>query len=218
LQQNFRNLREVYFHFHVWVGKTPQAALPDSQILLATKSNGVVSGIALNLTCTPHNSAHDPIPNTSLSAGPLMSPLTKAELELFLPYLPHLLNIWIHTAEAVILDRGVKERPQDIKRTTNVLLGLIRDDGTDLGDDWENILINQTIDAPPSMDEWRSRERPTAKEPPPALEQSEDATTSESTPNVESTTSADSGPRAEDMKPEDPHIKRIHTIELERSM
>jgi hypothetical protein len=146
--------------------------------------------------CTPHNSVHDPIPNTSLSAGPPMSPLTKAELELFLPDLPHLSNIWIHTAEAVILDRGVKERPQDdIKRTTNVLLDLIRDDGTDLGDDWENILMDQTIEAPPSRDEWRSRERPTVEEPPSAPEQSGDAATSESTPNVESTTSADSEPR-----------------------
>jgi hypothetical protein len=168
--------------------------------------------------CTPHNSAHDPIPNTTLSAGPPMSPLTKTELELFLPDLPHLSNIWIHTAEAVILDRGIMEKPQYIKRNTQVLLDLIRDDGADLGDNWENILMDQTVDAPLSRDEWRSRERPTAEEPPSAQEQSGEAAISEFIPNVESTTSADSGLRPEDMKPEDPHIKCIHTIELGRSV
>jgi len=42
----------------------------------------------------------------------------------------------MHTAEALILERKIVERPQDIKRNTQVLLELIRDDGTDGLDDW----------------------------------------------------------------------------------
>ncbi len=53
-----------------------------------------------------------------------------------LPDLQHLSNIWMHTAEALILERKIVERPQDIKRNTQVLLELIRDDGTDGLDEW----------------------------------------------------------------------------------
>jgi hypothetical protein len=42
----------------------------------------------------------------------------------------------MHTAEALILERKIVERSQDIKRNTQVLLELIRDDGTDGLDDW----------------------------------------------------------------------------------
>lgn len=65
-----------------------------------------------------------------------MSPLSRDQLRLVLPDLQHLSNIWMHTAEALILERKIVERPQDIKRNTQVLLELIRDDGTDGLDDW----------------------------------------------------------------------------------
>ena len=65
-----------------------------------------------------------------------MSPLARDHLRLVLPDLQHLSNIWCHTAEALILERKIVERAQDIKRTTQVLLELIRDDGTDDLDDW----------------------------------------------------------------------------------
>ncbi|KAK2626973.1 hypothetical protein QTJ16_004148 [Diplocarpon rosae] len=68
----------------------------------------------------------------SLAAGPPMSPLPREHLRLLLPDLQHLSNIWMHTAEALILERQIVRRPQDIKRNTQVLLELIRDDG--LGD------------------------------------------------------------------------------------
>ncbi|KAE8443345.1 hypothetical protein EG329_001988 [Mollisiaceae sp. DMI_Dod_QoI] len=75
--------------------------------------------------------------HSSLAAGPPMSPLSRDQLRLVLPDLQHLSNIWMHTAEALILERKIVERPQDIKRNTQVLLELIRDDGTDgLDDDW----------------------------------------------------------------------------------
>jgi hypothetical protein len=74
--------------------------------------------------------------HSSLAAGPPMSPLSRDQLRLVLPDLQHLSNIWMHTAEALILERKIVERPQDIKRNTQVLLELIRDDGTDGMDDW----------------------------------------------------------------------------------
>jgi hypothetical protein len=40
------------------------------------------------------------------------------------------------TAEALIMERKIVERPQDIKRNTQVLLELIKDDGSDGVEDW----------------------------------------------------------------------------------
>lgn len=76
--------------------------------------------------------------HSSLSAGPPMSPLSREQLRSVLPDLQHLANIWCHTAEALILERKIVERAQDIKRTHQVLLELIRDDGTDGVDDWSS--------------------------------------------------------------------------------
>jgi hypothetical protein len=76
--------------------------------------------------------------HNSLSAGPPMSPLPRDQLRLVLPDLQHLSNIWCHTAEALILERKIVERAQDIKRTHQVLLELIRDDGTDGLDEWNS--------------------------------------------------------------------------------
>jgi hypothetical protein len=74
--------------------------------------------------------------HSSLAAGPPMSPLSRDKLRLVLPDLQHLSNIWMHTAEALILERQIVERAQDIKRNTQVLLELIREDGSDNLDDW----------------------------------------------------------------------------------
>jgi len=76
--------------------------------------------------------------HSSLSAGPPMSPLSRAQLQLVLPDLQHLSTIWIHTAEAMILERKIVERPQDIKKNTQVLLELIRDDGNNEIDEWSS--------------------------------------------------------------------------------
>lgn len=66
--------------------------------------------------------------HSSLSAGPPMSPLSRDQLRLVLPDLQHLSTIWAQTAEALILQRKIVERPQDIKRNTQVLLDLIKED------------------------------------------------------------------------------------------
>ncbi len=73
----------------------------------------------------------------SLAAGPPMLPLARDSLQRVLQDLTHLQNIWVLTAEALILERKIVERPQDIKRSTAVLLELVREDGTDGLDDWD---------------------------------------------------------------------------------
>lgn len=74
--------------------------------------------------------------NTSLAAGMPMGSLTREQLKLILPDMPTLQQIWLVTAEAMILDRKIVERSSDIKRNAQVMLELIRDDGIEEEDEW----------------------------------------------------------------------------------
>ncbi|WYZ34380.1 hypothetical protein EsH8_I_000656 [Colletotrichum jinshuiense] len=74
--------------------------------------------------------------NTSLSAGMPMGPMGREHLHHVLADLPSLQEIWLKTAEALILERNIVERTQDIKRNAQVMLELIRDDGMDEEDEW----------------------------------------------------------------------------------
>ncbi|KAK8113731.1 F-box domain-containing protein [Apiospora kogelbergensis] len=90
--------------------------------------------------------ATSPLPNatmleslvfdTSMSAGMPMGPLSREQLRLIIPDLPVLQQIWMQTAEALILDRKIVERPQDIKRNAAVMLDLIQEDGAAVQDEW----------------------------------------------------------------------------------
>ncbi|TFB05871.1 hypothetical protein CCMA1212_002320 [Trichoderma ghanense] len=74
--------------------------------------------------------------NTSLSADAPMAPLERDQAKDLLGDLPSLQSIWLTTAEALILDRKIVNRPQDIKRNQQVMLELIREDGLDEEDEW----------------------------------------------------------------------------------
>ena len=74
--------------------------------------------------------------NTSLSAGMPMDMLGCDNVRRLLPDLPALQSIWSTTAEALILDRNIVDRPQDIKRNAQVMLDLIKDDGLCEEDEW----------------------------------------------------------------------------------
>ncbi|UNI15229.1 hypothetical protein JDV02_001783 [Purpureocillium takamizusanense] len=74
--------------------------------------------------------------NTSLSADVPMAQLGKEKAQSLLNDLPVLQQIWLTTAEATILDRGIVPRTQDIKRNQQVMLDLIREDGIDEEDEW----------------------------------------------------------------------------------
>lgn len=74
--------------------------------------------------------------DTSMAAGIPMGPLSRDHLRMIVPDVPLLKEIWLPTAEAVILERKIVERPQDIKRNAQVLLDLIREDGAAEEDEW----------------------------------------------------------------------------------
>ncbi|KXX75434.1 hypothetical protein MMYC01_208859 [Madurella mycetomatis] len=73
---------------------------------------------------------------TSLAAGMPMGPLGKEEAKLLVPDLPVLQKIWMETAEAMILDRKIVERPSDIRRNAQIFTELIREDCLDDEDQW----------------------------------------------------------------------------------
>jgi hypothetical protein len=74
--------------------------------------------------------------NTSLAAGMPMGPLPKDQIKALLPDLPVLQKIWAETAETMILDRKIVERPSDIRRNAHLLTDLIREDGVEEEDQW----------------------------------------------------------------------------------
>ncbi|EHK50069.1 uncharacterized protein TrAtP1_007960 [Trichoderma atroviride] len=74
--------------------------------------------------------------NSSLSADAPMPPLDRDQARTLLGDLPQLQQIWLATAEAMIMDRKIVQRPQDIKRNQQVMLDLIGEDGLDESDEW----------------------------------------------------------------------------------
>ncbi|KAM0148107.1 hypothetical protein ACHAQE_009980 [Botrytis cinerea] len=74
---------------------------------------------------------------TSLSAGPPMRPLGREVLGLLVEGVPDLQELWAKTAEALILERGIVDRPERIKKNSMVLLDLIKEDGRDEMEGWE---------------------------------------------------------------------------------
>lgn len=74
--------------------------------------------------------------SSSMSAGMPMTPLSREQARLVLADLPVLQHIWSCTAEALILDRRIVGRPQDIKRNAQVMLDLIQEGEAALEDEW----------------------------------------------------------------------------------
>jgi hypothetical protein len=73
---------------------------------------------------------------TSLGAGMPMGPLTKEEARFLIPDLPQLRSIWTETAEAMILDRKIVERPTDIRRNAQIFTDLISENIAEDEDQW----------------------------------------------------------------------------------
>lgn len=76
--------------------------------------------------------------HSSLAAGPPMSPLSRQQLALLIPDLPHLTTIWVPTAEALLVEREIVDAPSKLKKITEVLLELIKEDGTDDEAEWSS--------------------------------------------------------------------------------
>ena len=73
---------------------------------------------------------------SSLTKGMPMGPLSREQLQTLVPDLPELKQIWLVTAEALIVEKNIVERPGDIRRNAQVMLELIREDGWDDEDEW----------------------------------------------------------------------------------
>lgn len=88
--------------------------------------------------------------HTSLSAGMPMGRLEADQYQLLLSDLPVLQKLWLSTAEALILDRKIVERPVDIKRNAQVMLDLIKEDGVVEEDIWwYGMATTKSIRPPP---------------------------------------------------------------------
>lgn len=74
--------------------------------------------------------------NTSLASGMPMGPMCREQLRLLLPDLPVLQQLWLVTAEALILERKIVEKAANIRRNAQVMLELIREDGYAEEDEW----------------------------------------------------------------------------------
>lgn len=108
---------------------------------------------------TSHSGYFDPnwVFHTSLAADVPMAPLDPDNADKILRDLPVLQQIWLTTAEALILERKIVPRTQDIKRNQQVMLDLIRQDGMAEEDEW-----------------WYGRHNPDSVRPPPGAGAAED--------------------------------------------
>jgi hypothetical protein len=73
---------------------------------------------------------------TSLAAGMPMGSLTKEEVKLLIPDMPKLRKIWSETAETMILDRKIVQRPSDIRRNAQIFTDLISENSSADEDQW----------------------------------------------------------------------------------
>jgi hypothetical protein len=124
-----------------WKKQAPVAEVSTSEAASHHDETSCNEWFCVKPTCQATRRRHSTdnlVFHSSLAAGPPMSPLSRQQLSLLLPDLQHLSNIWIHTAEALILERKIVENPKDIKKITQVLLELIQDDGTDGTDEWSS--------------------------------------------------------------------------------
>lgn len=79
---------------------------------------------------------HNFVFHTSLAADAPMAPLEADAAATLLKDLPVLQHIWLTTAEALVLERGIVQSPRDIKRNHHVMHHLIREDGICEEDEW----------------------------------------------------------------------------------
>ncbi|TLS23282.1 uncharacterized protein PpBr36_05934 [Pyricularia pennisetigena] len=83
-----------------------------------------------------YGNVNNPIFTTSLAEGMPMATLPWEHLQMLVPDLPPLQQMWLHTAEALILDRKIVQRPAEIKRNAQMMLELISEGGMAEEDQW----------------------------------------------------------------------------------
>ncbi|KAH8675287.1 hypothetical protein BX600DRAFT_507536 [Xylariales sp. PMI_506] len=115
------------------ISNEPLPPLPGAFARRGSESGRRQSDVSMSgMSATYDNFIFD----TSLSAGMPMGELSREQLQLIISDVPILQQIWLPTAEALIMDRKIVERQQDIKRNAQVMLELIREDGAAVEDEW----------------------------------------------------------------------------------
>lgn len=89
---------------------------------------------------------------SSLAAGMPMNRLEQDQYRMLLSDLPALQRVWVLTAESLILDRKIVERSLDIKRNTQVIVDLIKEDGVVEEDLWWYSMSPTKSIRPPLME------------------------------------------------------------------
>lgn len=89
---------------------------------------------------------------SSLAAGMPMNRLEQDQYRMLLSDLPALQRVWVLTAESMILDRKIVERSLDIKRNTQVIVDLIKEDGVVEEDLWWYSMSPTKSIRPPLME------------------------------------------------------------------
>lgn len=89
---------------------------------------------------------------SSLAAGMPMNRLEQDQYRMLLSDLPALQRVWVLTAESLILDRKIVERSLDIKRNTQVIVDLIKEDGVVKEDLWWYSMSPTKSIRPPLME------------------------------------------------------------------
>lgn len=107
--------------------KKSMAVLPCSEGFAANGRASVDSG---------HGNRNSSIYTTSLAGSMPMAPLPWEHLRMLVPDLPPLQQMWLSTAEALILERKIVQRPVDIKRNAQMMLELISEGGMAEEDEW----------------------------------------------------------------------------------
>ncbi len=128
----------------------------------ATKSNAEAPMARHGSVDSNADRSNSVIFNTSLAAGMPMGPLSREYVRLVIPDLPVLQQLWLTTAEALILDRKIVERASDIRRNAQVMLGLIREEDMSEEDEWWYGQVSHDSIRPPqeSMDDDPIEEGP----------------------------------------------------------
>ncbi|KAL1838658.1 hypothetical protein VTJ49DRAFT_2437 [Mycothermus thermophilus] len=101
-----------------------------------SNDNVPASGISASSSVAQGKQPESLVFCTSMAAGMPMGPLSMEEYRILLSDLPGLRKIWTETAEAMILDRKIVERPSDIRRNAQIFTDLISEKVADDEDEW----------------------------------------------------------------------------------
>ncbi|KAF4957803.1 hypothetical protein FSARC_11179 [Fusarium sarcochroum] len=116
----FSSEAALFFHSPGTSPELDGKSLTDEEPAQGSKTTSSSSEAAINSHET------DLVFNTSMIAGGPMGDLDSEQLEDLIPDLPNLQQIWVTTAEALVIDRRIVKDSREIKRNQDVMMDLIK--------------------------------------------------------------------------------------------